>query len=716
MIGDMKIRTKLSIIEALLVLGVLIALSVVIFFTSTIIALKDFEMLSERSLSSLEQLSVRMDSLMTTNSRITVEKARIEFGIDKFEQELNDFVSARGARFLSKRQTSELQQTVGWWNQLSTWYYQPALDHMDLMIDQRMDRLVGDRGLFQTFLVISQEGKPHPFLAAYQTLKNYQLLIMDNTETFKTRMDKLIGETNLRANTIITAGTRIAIAIIACSLLITIILTSRFSTQMAKRIRLVGEAMSVISRGDFSNELTIRSRDEFEELSKNYNALKDQLKEKLDSVLDFMFRIGSLQAQDPDPEAVLALVVESAVENTEADAGALFLVDETSKSIYVSDIIGMFPPPYPFPERLPRQKQEVDEYIRNKPFGLGETIIGECIASAEPCFFRNCSQELEGTTFPLLEDDDPLYVSSLIIVPLSLPGRILGAIAVARRGKTSHFSDLDFTHMRTFADYAALTIDNIYNYTELIERREIQREIEIAARIQKDLLPKRISEPKGTSIATYSKAAKGVSGDYYDIFPIGKGKTAVVICDVVGKGVPAAMLMVMIRTILRLTASGDRKPAQILTFLNRGITGKIGVDHFATMGMFAYDEQEKRIYFSNAAHLPLLIYRKGTGVFIEMDTPGLPIGIEAGEHYKQRQFQTISGDILIFYTDGVTETRSKEGREYGLEALKSVVRSSAQLSASKIAERIKEDIDRFAQGTSQHDDQTFLIMKIAEIT
>lgn len=171
MIGDMKIRTKLSIIEALLVLGVLIALSVVIFFTSTIIALKDFEMLSERSISSLEQLSVRMDSLMTTNSRITVEKARIEFGIDKFEQELNDFVSARGARFLSKRQTSELQQTVGWWNQLSTWYYQPALDHMDWMIDQRMDRLVGDRGLFQTFLVISQEGQPHPFLGAYQTLK-----------------------------------------------------------------------------------------------------------------------------------------------------------------------------------------------------------------------------------------------------------------------------------------------------------------------------------------------------------------------------------------------------------------------------------------------------------------------------------------------------------------------------------------------------------------
>jgi HAMP domain-containing protein len=709
----MKIRAKLTVIDALLVLGVTLAISVVIFFTNSIIALKDFEVLSERVLSNLDQISTRTGSLLTTNSRITIEQAQLQLSIDRFEQLLREFRDARAVRFLGKNQSEALSEAVGWWRQISDWYYTPALKHIDSMIDKRMDRLVGDRGLFQTYLMILQSGEGDPFIADYQTLKNYQLLITENTLTFRERMQTLISEIRIQTEATIISSTRWAIGIVALSLLVTFILTSRFSSLMARRIKKVGEAMRVISRGDFSNELDIRSRDEFEELSLNYNALKNQLKEKLDSVLDFMFRIGSLQAQGANPEEVLALVVESAVENTEADAGALFLVDEESHTIYVSEIIGLFPPPFPFPDALARKKQAVDQLIRNHTLKLGESAIGECIEKSEARFFRQAAgvQELEGS-FRTLSEHDPLHLSSLILVPLALPGRMLGAIAVAMTSADKHFSDLDFTHMRTFADYAALTIDSIYNYAQLIGRREIQREIEIAANIQKDLLPKRIPEIKNVKIAAFSEAAKGVSGDYYDVFPLGAGRTAVVICDVVGKGVPAAMLMVMIRTILRLSASGDRMPSQILTFLNKGITGKIGVDHFATMGMFVYDENSRLIYFSNAAHHPLLIYRGEGGEFIELDTPGLPIGIEENERYTQRQFQTGKGDILIFYTDGLTETRSRDGREYGLEALKSVVRTASSLVPNKIAERIRDDLLRFSEGTEQHDDQTFLVMKI----
>lgn len=709
----MKIRAKLVIIETLLVLGVAIALSVVIFFSNSIIALKDFEVMSERVLSNLEQVSMRNSTILTTNSRITVEQVQLELSVDRFEQLLREFSSARAVRFLGENQSEALYQAVGWWQQISQWYFEPALSHIDAMIDKRMDRIAGDRGLFQTYLVLSQEENAHPFIADYQTLRNYQLLINENIITFRERMQTLIAETRLQTDATIQTSTRWSIGIVAVSLLLTLALTSRFSVLMAKRIKKVGEAMRIISRGDFSNELAIRSGDEFEELSANYNALKNQLKEKLDSVLDFMFRIGSLQAQGPDPEEVLALVVESAIENTEADTGALFLVDEETHSVYASEIIGLFPPPFPVQDPVPVRKSEVDELIRDHPLKLGETVIGECIEKAEARFFRNAhGDEALSGSFTARPEGDPLHLSSLILVPLSLPGRMLGAIAVARTAPGARFSDLDFTHMRTFADYAALTIDSIYNYAELIGRREIQREIQIAADIQKDLLPKRIPEMKNASIVAFSEAAKGVSGDYYDIFPLGTGKTAVVICDVVGKGVPAAMLMVMIRTILRLSASGDRMPAQILTFLNRGITGKIGVDHFATMGMFVFDEEDRTIQFSNAAHLPLLVCRGEGGEFIELDTPGLPIGIEENERYTQRQFKTGPGDVLLFYTDGLTETRSRDGREYGLESLKSAVRSSASLAPAKIAERIRQDILRFSEGAEQHDDQTFLVMKV----
>jgi phosphoserine phosphatase RsbU/P len=708
----MKIRTKLAIIEVLLVIGVAVAITVVISFTNLVVTLKNFEVKSERLLASLDDINRRTGTLLTTNNRLSTEREEIQKSITQFEESLTDYSTDPAVRFLGTSQEEALYEALSWWRHVASWYFRPAFSHIDSMVDRGMEGIISDRGVFQTFLLLRQQDEAHTFQGDYDSLRNYQLVILQNSSEFQTRMDRLIAEIQNQSERTIVTSTRTAIIIVAVSLLFTIFLTSRFSLLMVRRIKQIGKAMETISRGDFSDELKISSGDEFEDLSRNYNALKNQLKEKLDSVLSFMFQIGSLQAQDPDPESVLALVVESAVENTEADAGALFLVDKESKSIYVADIIGLFPPPFPFPEAIKRKKEMVDQLMRNRPIRMGETVIGECIQSGQARFIRRADlEEPLNETLGTLSENDPLYLSSMMLVPLSLPGRMLGAIAVARTRKESFFSDLDFTHMQTFADYAALTIDSIYTYTELIGRREIQREIEIAAGIQKDLLPRHLPEPKNARLAAFSAAAKGVSGDYYDSFPLGSGKIAVVICDVVGKGVPAAMLMVMIRTILRLTSTGDRKPAQILTFLNKGITGKIGVDHFATMGMFMYDETEGTIYFSNAAHPPLLIYREAAGEFIELDTPGLPIGIEVEEKYTQRKFATVPGDLLLFYTDGVTETRSRDGREYGMDAFKSVIRSAASMPPQKIVERIREDLLRFAEGAEQHDDQTFIVMK-----
>lgn len=706
----MRIRTKLNIIEALLLVGSATALVVMFFFSSTTIALKDFEIMSQKVLLSLEQISMRTESMLTSTSRITVQKAELEHSIARFEQNLKAFSEAPGSRFLGEEEAKALIDAVGWWDQINNWYYGPAFEHIEKMSDSGMGRRVGDRGLFQTYLEsVGNDSKGDPFIAHYQTLKNYQLLILDNIITFRSRMNDLIDKTRLRTDEIIAGSRRLAIAIVSLSLLLTIFLTTRFAGRMASRIRKVGRAMELMSRGDFSDELAIQSGDEFQELSEHYNMLKNQLRDKLDSVLDFMFKIGSIQAEGPDPKKVLQTVINSAMENTEADAGGLFLVDEETQTIFASDLIGLLPPLTSFPEKLSRKKEAVDQYIRNHPIKLGETIIGEAITENQAKFVRDSS-----SAWDRLSQNDPLHIESLIVAPLALPGRIIGAVVVAKSNSGSRFSDLDFTHMRTFADYAALTIDSIYNYSELIERREIRREIEIAAGIQKGLLPRQIPEIKGASLSAYSKAAKGVSGDYYDLFHIGEGNIAVVICDVVGKGVPAAMLMVMIRTILRLSASPERKPAQIITFINKGITGRIGVDHFATMGMFFYHRKEKRISYSNAAHLPLLIFRERLGDFIELDTPGLPIGVESGERYTQRQFQCEDGDVLLFYTDGVTETRSNDGREYGMESLKSIVRSSKGLNADKIELNIREDLERFAAGAEQHDDQTFVVLRINE--
>ncbi|MFW5711452.1 MAG: PP2C family protein-serine/threonine phosphatase, partial [Spirochaetota bacterium] len=310
------------------------------------------------------------------------------------------------------------------------------------------------------------------------------------------------------------------------------------------------------------------------------------------------------------------------------------------------------------------------------------------------------------------EKDDPLYIESLIVSPLMISQRVLGTIVMTKKAEGDSFTDLDFTHMQTFADYAALTIDNIFNYEELIEKREMHREIEIAANIQRGLLPREIPDLPSTQIAAFSRAARGISGDYYDAFLIEKDTLGVIICDVVGKGVPASLLMVMIRTIIRLISSPQRTPSQLLTLLNRGIIGRIGTDHFATLSMFSYNDKEKEVTYSNAAHPPLLVYRSSDEEFIEIDTPGLPIGVEQKEQYQQRSFKVQSGDILILFTDGIPETRSPDGREYTTENLKSRLKQIGNKSAKAISKYIQDDLDRFTEGAEQHDDQTLFVMKI----
>ncbi|MCF6334564.1 MAG: serine/threonine-protein phosphatase [Spirochaetales bacterium] len=185
----------------------------------------------------------------------------------------------------------------------------------------------------------------------------------------------------------------------------------------------------------------------------------------------------------------------------------------------------------------------------------------------------------------------------------------------------------------------------------------------------------------------------------------------IVICDVVGKGVPASLLMIMIRTIIRLAASPRRSAAQILTILNRAIIGRTEADQFATMSFIIYDESSREIAYANAAHAPLLHYQSKTRKFVEIDTPGLPIGIESSEKYVQKTITLEDGDLLAMYTDGITEARNISNKEYSQYSLQRVLKIDARLSPEKIISSVRSDLESFVGDSRQHDDQTLLVMK-----
>ena len=433
------------------------------------------------------------------------------------------------------------------------------------------------------------------------------------------------------------------------------------------------------------------------------------LSSNLESMFDFMKNFGNALTNKIDLEQILTIIVSSAVHNIGADAGTILMLDEYEDKLNVKATYGVFPPVYEVPDIIKVKASSVKRYFSETPVLLGQTVLGEAVKSGKPIFIRNTVND---DRMRYNTGDDILFISSIIAVPLIVSGRILGVLSTVKRIENRYFTERDLEHLKTFADAASVTIDNLYTYMEVLEKREIEQEVDTAAEIQQKLLPSDFPEIPHLSLAALNKPAKGVSGDYFDIVKFNNGQVGVFICDVAGKGVPAALVMVMIRTILRLIVATRQDPATILTWINRGLAGSISIDHFATLSFLTFDPRNREVVYSNAAHLPMLIFKSKDNKFLQVDTPGLPVGVEKDTRYAQRRFTLEKDDFMVLYTDGIIETMDSKGKQYTMQSLLNILKLNRNLSAQRLVNRIKEELTAFAGRTKQHDDQTLLVMKI----
>lgn len=339
---------------------------------------------------------------------------------------------------------------------------------------------------------------------------------------------------------------------------------------------------------------------------------------------------------------------------------------------------------------------------------IGSTLLGETFKKAEPLFVRNVAQD--GRLTAEYKNDLSLP-SSIIVVPLVVAHRILGIISVTKKSWGQYFTDEDFNHLKGFADYASLSIDMHLTYLEVLEKRQIEHELSIAAEIQDKLISHKVPTMKAAEIGVLSVPAHGVNGDYFDLLPLGADKLAFVVGDVAGKGIPAALVMVMIHSILHLIASPRRDLAQMLGWVNRGLIGQVEIDHYATLSIVSFDEGTHSIQYSNAAHHPLLVFRAASEQVELVDTRGLPIGIDPTSIYEMKTVPFTCGDIALVYTDGITEALNPAGEQYSLERLSAVIRARREEPAEGIKDAIREDLATFVQTAKQHDDQTLIVLK-----
>lgn len=270
--------------------------------------------------------------------------------------------------------------------------------------------------------------------------------------------------------------------------------------------------------------------------------------------------------------------------------------------------------------------------------------------------------------------------------------------------------DLFYPIVGLLVIYLSLTF---YKYlTERQKRQLIEKELEVASKIQMSFLPQEAPGAAEVSIVADMVPAKHVGGDLYDFVDLKDGKVGVMVGDVSGKGVPAALYMARAVSLFRLFSRDSSGTSDTLVKLNDALSDESDANLFVTLTYLIYDAKTGSLTYSSGGHNPTLLFKKGEEKCRMLETKeGMPIGLMPGDFSEEKTLLS-KGDVIILYSDGVTEAMSRRGEEYGEERLIKVVENNKDLGAQGLLLRVKESIAQFAKSAPQHDDITIIVMEV----
>ncbi len=424
---------------------------------------------------------------------------------------------------------------------------------------------------------------------------------------------------------------------------------------------------------------------------------------------EFLVRVNESMTGEINILRLLDFINEIIVKHTKADGGVVFLVDDFEDSIAAKSFTGQFPPPYQLPGDLPHKPVRVETNFRYVQFNLGETIFGEVAATGKPVLVR------DGTADDRIVVNGPeefLKPGSYLFLPLMIKDRVVGVAGVARLPDNTPFTEEDFRIGTFLAEYSGSAINNVYSVQEILEHADLEREASIASKIQRTMQPKRLPDLPELGFGFFFNPTKGVCGDYFDVILARRDRVVLTVADVAGKGIQSSMVMMMLRSVLHLVTNTTKDSGTILDWINKGITGKIDMDHYATLSYASYCPDTHELDFASAGRQPMLVWKAKEKEIRVIQHNADPIGVERSSVYKNIKLTVTKGDIIILFTDGLIETLNGEGHQYGIQTLSNVIQENNAKSAKDIATEVKQNLQTFAGSASIHDDQTLLVMKI----
>jgi sigma-B regulation protein RsbU (phosphoserine phosphatase) len=333
---------------------------------------------------------------------------------------------------------------------------------------------------------------------------------------------------------------------------------------------------------------------------------------------------------------------------------------------------------------------------------MGEGIIGHVALKGEPVISPDVRR-------------DPRYVNareetrSEMVAPIISNDEVIGVFDLESDSLNAYTHD-DLQVLLLLASQVAIIIEKVMLHEQMIEKKRLEAQLEVARHVQLELLPATDPQLEGFDICAYNYSTEEVSGDYYDWVSIYEDQIGLVIADVSGKGVPAALLMSFLRASLRAAIHIGYAPHISMAKVNYLLWESIERNQFVTAFYGVLDASNRTLAYTNAGHNPpLLLEADGSVRFIERG--GLPLGMFRNTRYYEYYLAIEPGQILVLYTDGVTEAANASGEEYGRERLAEAVRAGQNLSARDLITAIQQDVVTWTGGRGANDDMTFFIIK-----
>ena len=321
-----------------------------------------------------------------------------------------------------------------------------------------------------------------------------------------------------------------------------------------------------------------------------------------------------------------------------------------------------------------------------------------------------------------------LKASNVIATSIVSRGRQRGRLYAFDKKEVVFGSNVHRKHIQIVADLTGVAIENDVIFQIIRNHEKVDRQISIGAEIQSQLLPDQCPIIQGVELAACCRPAFQVGGDYYDFMPTrpesnetskASGRWAFVIGDVMGKGVPAGLLMTMLRGMLRAEVLTGLPPDSILHDLNQLALEDLTQSHrFVTLFYSDFDAQSRKLRFANAAHNPPLLWRAKSKLINRLDAPGLLIGLQPEADYGCGEIFLQPGDVLLYYTDGVTEAPGISGERFDEKRLIDFLDKFARegLGAKQILNKLFDRLDGFVGVSDQHleDDASMVVLKVNE--